>query len=260
MTLSLFWFEFSMSCSWGILATCERGKSLVALTQSTSTPVPKPPARASEFGLSIPDLESCASGAAHDDRALATILLWNLGRRSRTLYSSITFVFLRPIDLHCFQMVVSPEGLASAKRLILAYGCVDWPGSGFVCPRNTPSSQGAFAEWQEAFKNVDKMSSLQALQVWLWHRDSRKLHCTQRPWPTEGGNAIMEKRHQQLFDILSVAVIPNFTVNLTWFPQDVLFQREWPLKVNLQTENEMSRAKSELPYATELDVKDLYDI
>jgi hypothetical protein len=42
----------------------------------------------------------------------------------KILYST-TFVFEMPEQLHSFQLIASPDGLASVKGLIIAFGRID---------------------------------------------------------------------------------------------------------------------------------------
>ena len=171
------------------------------------------------------------------------------------LYSSTTFVFATPVDAHCFQLVVSPKGLASVRSLIIASDRVD---EGLFCPNNTQRTQFTLKEWEGAFHDLQKMLALRELQVWLIHRNTKELNSVQvrRPWKEGTGNEAVEQRHRKLFDVLGTARVNDFTVSFTWNPEDLLKQHEWPFKAKLQTKYEMASAMEELPDLTE---PDLYD-
>lgn len=64
------------------------------------------------------------------------------------------------MDIHCFQVTASLEGLASVKALIISFGKIDWPNNG-------PSHQEeGLKEWEYPFHGIEKkMPSL---------RESRK--------------------------------------------------------------------------------------
>jgi len=147
-------------------------------------------------------------------------------------------------------------GLTSVKGFLIALGRVDYSYSGLLCPHNTQHQHETWKEWGKAFQDLQDISSLQKLQVWLWHRNTEESDLARRPWKEELANEAVEQKHQKLFDVLGAVVVPDFTVNLTWKPDDLLSQREWPFKFNLQTARETSRLMSELPEPTE---PDLYD-
>jgi hypothetical protein len=90
----------------------------------------------------------------------------------------------------------------------------------------------------------------------LCHCKPKEEEFPPRPWKRGTGNPVAERRHQKLFDIFGTAHVPDFTVNLTWNPADLLSQREWPFKANVMAADDIDLAMCELPEATE---PDLYD-
>ncbi|KAH7363699.1 hypothetical protein BKA66DRAFT_208798 [Pyrenochaeta sp. MPI-SDFR-AT-0127] len=172
------------------------------------------------------------------------------------LYST-TFVFEMPLDLYSFQLCVSPEGLLNVKRLIIAFGQTDWHYSGPFFSRNTKHPHGSLNEWENAIHGLKKMRSLQELQVWLGHYHVRIPELERRPWKENEGSQMLEQRHQKLFDLYDALEVPNFTVHLTWNPEDLLSRRTWPFQIILHTKDEMMHVlDKDLPEKT---VPDLYD-
>jgi hypothetical protein len=164
----------------------------------------------------------------------------------------MTFVFEKPMDLHCFRLIVSPEGLGRVRSILMAINQFDWLISG------TSSSEELLNEGNEAFHDFEKMISLQKLQVWLHHHnysDFEELDPPPRPWVQKAvGIEAKERKHQKLFDMLGTVQVPNFTVNLTWYPEDIISQRKWPFKINLQTLEKMDRAIWALPLPIQTDL------
>ncbi|KAF2675611.1 hypothetical protein K458DRAFT_397797 [Lentithecium fluviatile CBS 122367] len=169
------------------------------------------------------------------------------------LYSSTTFVFAIPMDIHCFQVTASPEGLASVKNLIISFGKIDWPNNGPFHQKD------GLREWEDTFHSLDKMPSLRELQIWFYHGgpgQPKELVWARRPWEERMGSEAVEQRHKKLFDLFATAHVPEFTVNLTWKPEDLLSQREWPFRVNLQTYKELFHGILKFPYPVEPDMYD----
>jgi hypothetical protein len=167
------------------------------------------------------------------------------------LYSSTTFVFALPIDLHCLQVTVSPEGLTHMSGLIISFGKVDWSNNGPF------HQEGGLKEWENAVHGLEKMPGLSELQVWFYHGEFnvlKELVWPRRPWGARIEGKAVEQRHQKLFDLFATADVPEFTVNITWKPEDILSQREWPFRVNLQTNDEIYRGMSKFPYPIEPDM------
>jgi hypothetical protein len=169
----------------------------------------------------------------------------------KILYSSTTFVFAMPRDLHCFQVLASPTGLQDLRRIILAYGRVDWHGRGPL----HDATRESLREFGDAFHGLGRRASLKEVQVWLSHRDDVAPGEARRPWQ-EGGSEEAEKRHQELFDVFGSVSVPDFSIHLTWNPKDVLDQQKWPFKVELQTADEMVIAKEGLPRPKKADLND----
>jgi hypothetical protein len=172
------------------------------------------------------------------------------------LYST-TFVFEMPLDLYDFQLCVSPEGLSNVKRLIIAFGQTDWPYSGPFFFRDIEHPHGSLDEWEDAIYGLKKMRGLQELQVWLGHRHVRMPELERRPWKEDQGSQLLEQRHQKLLDLFGTVNVPNFTIHLTWKPEDLFSQQKRPFQVELHTKDEMMYVLSEaLPAKT---VPDLCD-
>jgi hypothetical protein len=68
---------------------------------------------------------------------------------------------------------------------------------------------------------------------------------------------VLEQRHQKLFDLFGSVEVPNFTIHLTWKPEDILSQRLWPFQIELHTKDELKHVLAEeLPEETEPDLCD----
>ncbi|KAH8719334.1 hypothetical protein GQ44DRAFT_829413 [Phaeosphaeriaceae sp. PMI808] len=172
------------------------------------------------------------------------------------LYST-TFVFQMPRDLYNFQLCVSPEGLSNVKRLIIAFGKVNWPGNGPFFSYDIKHPHGSLDEWQNAIYGLKKMRGLHELQLWLGHRHAQMPELERRPWKEDQGSQILEQRHQKLFDLFGTIDVPNFTIHLTWKPEDLLSQRTWPFQIELHATDEMMGVLAkELPEETEPDLCD----
>ncbi|KAF2829384.1 hypothetical protein CC86DRAFT_465003 [Ophiobolus disseminans] len=204
------------------------------------------------YRLSTPDTE-LHEGVKKCEKPLALLLSCRqiYTEALKLLYSSTTFVFGSPKDIHCFQATAFSQGLASVKNLIIAFGKVDWPNSG---PFN---HKEGLKEWEYVFNNLDKVPSLRELQVWFYHGEFNKpkeLVWARRPWEERRASDAVEQKHQRLFDLFGDVDIPDFTVNLTWNPEDVFSQREWPFKTNIQTNEEIFHEMLKFPGPVELDM------
>ncbi|KAF2679824.1 hypothetical protein K458DRAFT_490259 [Lentithecium fluviatile CBS 122367] len=166
----------------------------------------------------------------------------------KVLYSSTKFVLAKPADIHCFQEIASPEGLASVRSLIIPFGNVEW---WFY-------KKDFLQEWKGAFCGLEKMPSLCELEIWLYHRQAEESVRERRPWEEKDSSEAAEQSHKELFKLFTTARVPKFTVNLTWNPEDLFWQQELPFKVNLQTYKECSRGISQFPYAVD-DLDSLYN-
>jgi hypothetical protein len=167
------------------------------------------------------------------------------------LYSSTTLVFANPMDVYCFQVTASPKGLASVKSLVITFGKIDWPDNGPF------HHQEGLKEWEHAFYNLDKMPSLRALQVWFYHghfNEPKELVWARRPWKEKMESDTVEQRHKRLFDLFGSVVVPTFTIYLTWKPEDLLSQREWPFKIDVHTNDEIFRGMMKFPSPVEPDM------
>lgn len=162
------------------------------------------------------------------------------------LYSTTTFVFTELTDLYCFRSIVSPEGLSNIKRLNISLGKIyaGAPGS-----RRT-SLENVLQDWIDTFRGgLEEMRSLRQLRRLLYHGSTRRLQkviMARRPWSTF--NEPLEQEHRQLFDLFSNVDIPEFTIKLSWMPDDILAQREWPFKINFHTAFEIVREIKGMPY------------
>jgi hypothetical protein len=174
------------------------------------------------------------------------------------LCSSTSFVFSRPIDLHCFQQVASPEGFTHVKSLILAYGRTD-SGEGLFT-ESSKLRQEQFEAWGKACQSLQNIRHLRELQILLFHRVPGEVSLTQRPWKEDTGRSFMEQRHQTFFDVLGTVNATEFNVMLSWDPTDMLDQRKWPFQLQVQTADEISGAVEALPGSTleVFDDNDLY--
>jgi hypothetical protein len=169
------------------------------------------------------------------------------------LYASTTFVFAIPMDIHCFQVTASPEGLASVKSLIISFGKIDRPNYGPF------HQEEGLREWEEAFHSLGKMPFLHELQIWLYHGgpgQSGELAWPRRPWEVRMGSEAVEHRHKMVFDLFATSHVPDFTVNLTWKPEDLLSQPVWPIRLNVQTYRELFDGMLKFPYPVEPDLWD----
>ncbi|KAF1939133.1 hypothetical protein EJ02DRAFT_514009 [Clathrospora elynae] len=167
------------------------------------------------------------------------------------IYSSTTFVFATPMDIHCFQVTALLEGLASVKALIISFGRIDWPNNGPF------HQEEGLKEWEHVFHGIDKMPSLRELQVWYYHGDfgkPKELVWARRPWEERMGSEAVEQRHRKLFDLFATVDLPKFTINLMWKPEDLLAQREWPFRIDPQTNDEIYRGMMKFPYPLEPDM------
>ena len=170
------------------------------------------------------------------------------------LYST-TFVFEMPLDLYSFQLCVSPEGLSNIKRLIIAHGKSDWTGVGPFFSVDTPHPHGSLDEWGKSVHGLKQMAGLYQVQVWLGHRQVRMAEWERRPWKEDLANQMLEQRHQKLIDLFSSLDMPNFTIHLTWNPQDFLSQRTWPFEIKLhETDKMRDYIAEELPSITVPDI------
>ncbi|KAF2438113.1 hypothetical protein P171DRAFT_437195 [Karstenula rhodostoma CBS 690.94] len=175
----------------------------------------------------------------------------------KLLYSSTSFVFSRPLDLHCFQLVVSPEGFGHVKSLIIAHGRVDSDEPLFT--EHIEYGQERFQKWEKAVHSLHEIRHLQELQVLLSHRVSGEIHPTQRPWRDGAGRTSIERRHQQLFELFETVNATDLTIMLSWNPTDVLSQRNWRFRLMLQTADEINEAGEALMGPEFLDDQDLYE-
>jgi len=76
-----------------------------------------------------------------------------------------------------------------------------------------------------------------------------------RPWKEDLANQMLEQRHQKLIDLFSSLDMPNFTIHLTWNPQDFLSQRTWPFEIKLhETDKMRDYIAEELPSITVPDI------
>jgi hypothetical protein len=81
-----------------------------------------------------------------------------------------------------------------------------------------------------------------------------------RPWKDDWGSQTSEERHYKLFNLFGAIKVPNFTIYLTWKPEDVLSWRQWPFRIQLQTKDQMLHViDKELPEKTEPDIYDWAD-
>lgn len=193
------------------------------------------------------------AGGNKDEKPLSLLLCCRqtYAETLKILYSYTTFVFALPQDLYYFQALASPAGLQYMESVILAYGRIDWRANGPIYDYDGVS----LGYWEDAFKSLAKRKSLRHLQVWLSHRNNLAPDVTRRP-REGGGNEAMEKRHRRLFEVMGGVKVRKFTVRLTWNPVDVLGRREWPFRVELQTADEMVRAKRSLPASKLLELSD----
>lgn len=155
------------------------------------------------------------------------------------------------MNIHCFQVTASLEGLASVKALIISFGKIDYPNIGPF------HQEEGLKEWEHAFHGIDKLPSLRELQVWCYHGDFNKpqqLVWARRPWEERMGSEAVEQRHRKLFDLFATVDVPEFTINLTWKPEDLLVQREWPFRIDLQTNEEIYCGMMKFPYPVEPDM------
>jgi hypothetical protein len=176
-----------------------------------------------------------------------------------TILYSTSFVFECPLDLYNFQLCVSPEGLSRVRGLIIALGQVDCARSGpFFFYGKHP--HGSLDEWRNAIHGLKQFRRLQELQVFLGHRHVQIPELERRPWKEDRESQTAEERHYKLFNLFGAVKVPNFTIYLTWKPEDVLSQRLWPFKIQLQTKDEMLHViDKELPEKTEPDIYDWGD-
>lgn len=91
-----------------------------------------------------------------------------------------------PLDLYVFQLCVSPEGLSSLKRLIIAFGQVDRSGPFFSY--SPEYRAGLLDAWENAIYGLKKMRGVQELQVWFGHRDVQMPEMERRSWKEDRGN------------------------------------------------------------------------
>lgn len=138
------------------------------------------------------------------------------------------------------------------KRLIIAFGHTGWPYSGPFFSRGIKHPNDSLNEWENAIHGLKKMRSLHELQVWLGHRHVQMPELERRPWKECQGSQILEQRHQKLFDLFGTVDVPNFTIHLSWKPEDIFSQRTWPFQIKLHTKDEMMHfLDEELPEKTE---------
>ncbi|KAH7080386.1 hypothetical protein BKA63DRAFT_506347 [Paraphoma chrysanthemicola] len=149
------------------------------------------------------------------------------------------FVFEKPLELYAFQKFICPEGVSNVRRIVIAFGNI---GNPFDSPLFSDSERhvyGSLEEWENAIRGLKNMIRLQELQVWLGHGHVQMPHLERRPWKDARGDDSIEKRHQKLFDLFGTVDVPRFTLHLTWRPEDVFAQRQWPFEVELHTRDEM---------------------
>jgi hypothetical protein len=113
-------------------------------------------------------------------------------------------------------------------------------------------------EWEFVFQSLDKMACLRQLQIWLYHSTGspNELCRDRRPWAESQGGEDVEQKHARLFDLFATAHVPDFTVNLTWNPDDLLSRRDWPFRIKAQTHAEICGAIGEYLPPWELYVDD----
>lgn len=149
-----------------------------------------------------------------------------------------------PSDLHSFQLCVSPEGLLNVPGLVIKFGNVTW--SALFHDR-------LLGEWKNAIYGLNNLRGLQELQIWLGHKHVLVPELEQRPWKENEDNQTLQQGHDQLFHMFGTAIVPNFTVHLTWNPIDLLSQWKWPFQIKLHTKDEM------MDFIPDLEDDDLYD-
>jgi hypothetical protein len=155
------------------------------------------------------------------------------------------------MEIHCFQETASLQGLASVKALIISFGKIDLPNNGPF------HQEEGLKEWELAFHGFNKMPSLRELQVWFYHghfRRTKELVWARRPWAESMGSEAVDVRHRRLFDLFTTVDVPEFTVNLTWKPGDLLTEQEWPFRIISQTNDEIYCGMMKFPYPVEPDM------
>jgi hypothetical protein len=175
----------------------------------------------------------------------------------KILYSCTSFVFESPYDIHAFRLIASSEGLAIVNDLVLAFGRVDWAVSGPLCESRPPDTSENVKGWVDALSNIHTaLTSLQRLQIWMYHHNEEKPEVERRPWVHGAEDKEREERHQKLFDVLGTIKAQDFILSLSWNLQDIMERGKWPFKIDLRNWHDISGAIDRLPSKT---VEDLYD-
>ncbi|KAF2683343.1 hypothetical protein K458DRAFT_432157 [Lentithecium fluviatile CBS 122367] len=160
-------------------------------------------------------------------------------------------VLLDALDADCFPYRLSTPNMEATKKeenpIALLLSC-----------RQIPFYQNeGLQEWEDVFQSLEKMPSLRQLQIWFYHGRAgqpKELGWARRPWEESMGSEAVEQKHRKLFDLFATAHVPEFTVNLTWKPDDLLSQREWPFKINVHTYLELLSGMAKFPYPLESDM------
>jgi hypothetical protein len=117
-------------------------------------------------------------------------------------------------------------------------------------------------EWEYVFQSLQNMPALRQLLIWFYHYTGgspNELRRDRRPWVESQGYKFVEQKHRELFDVFATAHVPDFTVNLTWTPDDLFSQREWPFRFKVQTCAEICRGIGEHPPPEPHPDDDLYN-
>jgi hypothetical protein len=187
------------------------------------------------------------------------------------LYTT-TLVFETPREFHSFRLVASPDGLASIRGVIIAYGRVDWTNVGSLYFQHARNNQASLTQWEEALQDLSKLSSLRELQIFLYHRNRdsegkengvQVADAARRPWNKDVDDTELEMRHSLFFDMFAKVrkgsyydkeldswCVPDFTLNLSWYPKE----HEMPFSINHMSSDEIRDAIDGLPEKTELDL------
>lgn len=164
-------------------------------------------------------------------------------------------MFEYPRDLHSFQLCASPDGLSCIKSLAIAYGpggylsCCSLFRDVFYVHGFVEHSNRWLHELENAIHGLKEMDKLRKLDIWFGYTQIPSFWLSHRPWDVErGGKGVeerinaLEQRHQKILDLFgTLEGVADFTLHLTWNPEDVVSQRKWAFEVKVYELREMER-------------------
>jgi hypothetical protein len=69
------------------------------------------------------------------------------------------------------RVTASPDGLASVRGVIIAYGRVDWSNVGPLSSTRAGDNQASLIQWEDALQDLEILVSLRELQIYMYQRN-----------------------------------------------------------------------------------------